>query len=385
MARSRRQQIQAAGARARRGGGGGRGGAVARFLRPHTGREAGRVANSQAGTEYNPSIRELRGQAKGSRKRARDIGSYFNQLAGDYAKAQEQGNEAFKTQQDAVSKQLAEASQRSQGSQQEIAAKDVAFAKLLGGPVDTQGAARIAAAGSAAERQRVTLNELPAAEQANFLAALGGRRTAARLQGFEERKGERARRDKILSDLSAVRKEKGQAKVLAKEKIREADRAQSQAQKELALKKSEAFTEKPYERAIREQAQLGLQGTMASAGAQRASAKIYARADRRTAHATEAAARQARRGHEASARGQVQTAKTYGKSGGSGGYNTREAQALLSSAGKAFKNPQAAVNYLVNRGVKLAVARKAVHAAVGGGGGGKRRRGTGTAQGGVHR
>jgi hypothetical protein len=343
------------------------------------------VANSQAGTEYNPSIRELRGQAKGSRKRQRDIRSYFNQLAGDYAQAQEQGNEAFKTQQDAVSKQLAEASQRSQGSQQEIAAKDVAFAKLLGGPIDTEGAARISAAGSAAERQRVTLNQLPAAEQANFIAALGGRRTAARLLGFEERKGEQDRRQKILSDLGAVRKEKGQAKVLAKEKIREADRAQSQANRELALKKNEAFTEKPYERAIREQAQLGLQGTLASAGAQRASAKTYARADRRTAHATEAAARQARRGHEASARGQVQTAKTYGKSGSSGGYNTREAQALLSSAGKAFKSPQAAVNYLVNRGVKLAVARKAVHAAVGGGGGGKRRRGTGTAQGGVHR
>src|SRR5262245_7096266 len=114
MARTRRQQIQSQGAKARqgrrRGGGGGgggkgRGAAVSRFLRPHTGREAGRIANAQAGTEYNPEIRNLRSQAAGSAKREQDIGSWFNQLAGEYADAQAQGNAAFKTQQDAVGKQ----------------------------------------------------------------------------------------------------------------------------------------------------------------------------------------------------------------------------------------------------------------------------------------
>lgn len=395
MARSRRQQIQAVGGRARRGGrggGGGRGGAVARFLRPHTGREAGKVANAQAGTEYNGPLRELRGQAKGSRKRQADIGQWFSQLASDYAGAQDAGNEAFKTQQDAVAKQLGESADRSKSSQQELSDRDAAFAKLVGGPQDTEGAARIAAAADAAARSRVTLSALPAAEQANFIAALGGRRTASRLQGIEARKGEADRRDKILSDLRGLRKEKGQARVANKEKIREADRAERsqrvaerQSKQELAQKREEAFTEKPYEQAIREQAQLGLQGDRASAAGQIGSARIYAGADKRTARATEAAARQGRRGREASAAGQVGAAKIYGKGGSSGGYNTREAQALLSSAGKAFKTPAAAVNYLVNRGVKLPTARKAVQAAVGGGGAGGRRRRRGSPQGRVHR
>lgn len=404
MARSRRQQIQNTGAKARqgrrRGGGGGKGraAAVGRFTQPHTGREAGRIANAQAGTEYNPEIRNLRSQAAGSAKREQDIGSWFNQLAGEYAASQEQGNAAFKTQQDAVTRQLGEASDRAQGEQKGISDRDAAFAKLVGGAIDTQGAARIAAAAAASDRSRVTLSQLPAAEQANFIAALGGQRTASRLQGIEARGAERDRRTKILNDLAGVRKEKGQARVSNKEKIREADRAERHARisdklskKQLRLEGKKAATEAAsdaaYNQAIIEQARLGLAGNQASAAAQLGSARTYAGADRRTAKATERAARQARKGREATARGQVQTAKTYG-SGSSGGYNKREAQALLSSAGKAFKTPNAAVNYLVNRGVKLGVARQAVKAAVGGGGSGgrrRRRRGTGRAQGGVHR
>ncbi|HEX7246425.1 MAG TPA: hypothetical protein VF245_12770 [Solirubrobacterales bacterium] len=399
MARSRRQQIQAQGRAARRGrrggGGGGRGraAAVGRFTQPHTGREAGRIANAEAGTEYNPEIRNKRSQAAGSAQREKDITAWFGQLAGEYADSQAKGNEAFKTQQDAVGKQLAEASQRGQDEQKGISERDAAFAKLVGGPIDTEGAARIAAAASAADRSRVTLSQLPASEQANFIAALGGQRTASRLQGIEARKSENDRRQKILDDLAGIRKEKGQARVANKEKIREADRAErhariadKQSRAKLGNERRQIANETAYDRAIERQAELGVAGNRVSAGGQIGAAKIYAGASKRTARATERAAEEGRRGHVASARGQVGAAKIYGKGGGSsGGYNTREAQALLSSAGKAFKSPAAAVNYLVNRGVKLGVARKAVHHAVGGGGGRRRRRGTGRAQGGVHR
>lgn len=238
MARSRLQQIQGVGAKVRRGRSGG--GSVGQFLGLHTGRQAGRLANAQAGTEYNPEIRNLRSQAAGSRQRAKDIKSMFGQLAGEYGKAQEQGNEAFKTQQDAVAKQLAEASERSKTSQQDLASRDESFAKLVGGPVDTQGQARIAAAGAAAERARVTFSQLPAAEQANFLASLGGQRTAARLQGIEARKTESDRRTKILNDLAALRKEKGQARVANTEKIRESDRGYAMEQRKMRQAQREA-------------------------------------------------------------------------------------------------------------------------------------------------
>lgn len=403
MARSRRQQIQSAVVGARRGrrGGGaarGRGSAVGRFLRPHTGREAGRVANAQAGTEYNPEIRQIRSQAKGSAKRERDIGAWFGQLASDYADSQAKGTEAFRVQQDALAKQLGEASARAQGEQKSISDKDAAFAKLVGGPIDTQGAARIAAAAAASDRSRIQLSSLPAAEQANYLASLSGQRTAARLQGIEARNSENDRRQKILSDLAAVRKEKGQARVANKEKIRESDRAEQHArvadslsrkQMRLEAKKAanEAASDSAYNRAIIEQARLGLAGKQVSASAQVGSARIYGGAQRRTARATEAAARQARRGHEASAEGQVQSAKIYGKGGGSaGGYSVNEALALAErhNGGK-FKNPRAMFSYLVNRGVKESVAKKAVGLAIGkakGKGKGQGKRGP---QGRIHR
>lgn len=237
MARGR----QGRGGRRRGGGRRGRGGnSVGQFLRPHTGRQASRIANTQAGAEYNPEIRNLRQQAKGSRARQRDIGAWYNQLAQDYAQAQQAGQSAYQSAQDAVSKQLAEASQRSQAEQSTLSKQDEEFAKLVGGPKDTSGARKIAEAGAAAERSRVALNAPMAAEGANYLAALGGYKTAARMQGIESRKEEARRREKLKSDLSATQREKGAARVAGKEKIREADRAYSMQQRQFRQQKREA-------------------------------------------------------------------------------------------------------------------------------------------------
>jgi hypothetical protein len=225
----------------RRGGsGGGRGNSVGAFLQPHTGRAAGRIANAEAGTEFNPAIREARQQAKGSRKRQADIGQWYGQLAGDYAGSQAAGNQAFKTAQDAVSKQLAEAGARGAGEVNELAGKDASIAALVGGPTNAAGLSQAAAAGAAADRSRVALNAPIASTQAAYLASLGGRRTAARMKGIEARGEESARREKILQDLGAARKEKGQAKVGNLEKIRESDRGYSLEQRKLRQAKKEA-------------------------------------------------------------------------------------------------------------------------------------------------
>lgn len=354
--------------RGRQRGRGGRGRAkrVNGFLRPHTGREAAKIANFEAGAEYNPKIRELRQSAKGSRKHLQNIGHFYNQLANDYAQAQQSGLAAFGTAQDATAKQLAEASQRSGEQFASLAKDDEEFAKLVGGPKDTAGLSEIAKAGAAAERARVAINAPTSQEQANYLASLGGYKAASRMQGIEARREERRNRAKIKSDLTDTRREKAMTRVARKEQIREGDRAERAQRASERLAKREFTDPKPYDEAILQQAQMGLQGDIASANAQTGAASIYAGADRRTAKATERASREARKGREATAQGQAKTAKIYGKNtGSSGGYNTREALALAESKGH-FKSPRAMFNYLVNRGVDSKTAQAAVKQATGG-------------------
>lgn len=223
-----------------RGRGKGGGDSVKQFLSPHTGRQAGGIASSEAGTEYNPGIRETRGQIKGSRQREADLGSWYAQLAADYQGAQSQGAAALQSVEDTTSKQLAEAGQRSSADQAALAASDEAFANLTGGPKDTAGLAKIAQAGQAAQAARVDQAKLPISEQANFVARTGSDKAAARLSGIEKRREEAQRRDKLKADLLAQRKEKGQATVANKEKIRESDRSYSNDQKQLQLQRQEA-------------------------------------------------------------------------------------------------------------------------------------------------
>ncbi len=224
-----------------RGRGRGRGGqSVGEFLAPRTGRQAGAVANAAASAEYNPEIRQLRQQAKGSRKREADVRHWFDELATDYDESQAAGMAALQAAGDATSKQLSEAADRDKAQLGELSAQDEQFAKLVGGPKDTSGLSKIAQAGAAAERARVSLAAPIAQERANYVASLGGQKTAARLQGIEERKGERNRRDKILNDLGGVRREKGAARVARKEDIRTADRDYALQLKQLRLARKEA-------------------------------------------------------------------------------------------------------------------------------------------------
>lgn len=225
-----------------RGRSGGGGNSVGNFLKPHTGKQASAVANAEAGTEYNSQIREGREEAAGSRKRAGDLGEWYAQLAADYQGAQGAGAAALKSVEDTTSAQLAAAGQRSTDEQASLGAQDEAFANLVGGPKDTAGLAKIAQAAQAAGAARVDQAKPVLSEQANFVARLGGNKTAARMQGIEARQAERARRDKILKDVGALRKEKGQARVANKEKIREGDRARQSEVAKLKLARKEART-----------------------------------------------------------------------------------------------------------------------------------------------
>lgn len=345
------------------------------FLGLHTGRQAGAIANAEAGAEYNPEIRNLREEAKGSRARQRDLGGWYAQLSADYHRAQNAGLAALKSVEDTTTRQLDEAGAADSAELQALAAENAAFSKLTGAPTDTAGLARVAQASSAARRARAEQDALPASEQADYVASLGSRKTAARMQGIEARQAEARRRDKIRSDLTATRREKGAARVANTEKLREADRAyqgelaeRRLADQEAALKRLELEQPNPYDVALERQAELGLEGDLASAGAQEAAARQYGGARRRTAAATERAAREGRRGHQASARGQVRAARINANAADSGGYSVREALALAESKGH-FRSPRSMFNYLVARGVKAPVARKAVRRATGGQGG----------------
>lgn len=223
--------------RGRRGGGGN---SVGKFLGPHTGRQAGAIANAEAGTEYNPEIRNLREQAKGSRARERDLGQWYSQLAADYQGAQDAGAAALQSVENTTSAQLKEAGDRSSADAGRLASEDEQFAALVGGPKDTAGLAKIAQAGAAAQRARVAMNLPVEQEQANFVGRLGSEKTAARMQGIEARQSERNRRMKLKDETAAVQREKGSARVANKEKIRESDRGYVMERKKLKLEKREA-------------------------------------------------------------------------------------------------------------------------------------------------
>lgn len=238
---TRTSRTSRGGSSRRRGRGRGRGHAgTGSFLGVHSGRQAGAVANAEAGAEFNPGIRQGREEAKGSRKREQDLGAWYRQLVADYQGAAQTGAAALKSVEDTTTKQLGEAAERSSADQAALASQDEAFAKLVGGPKDTAGLSKIAQAGAAAERARVDQAKLPISEQGNFVARVGADSAAARLRGIEARGEERNRRDKILSDVAAQRKEKGGARVAAKEKIRESDRDYALNVKQAQLAQREA-------------------------------------------------------------------------------------------------------------------------------------------------
>jgi hypothetical protein len=203
------------------------------------GTSPGAVANAQAGTEFNAGIHETREQIKGSRKRQSNLGDWYRQLARDYQGAQNAGSAALRSIEEATGKQISEAGERSSADQADLAARDAAFAKLIGSAQDP-GLSKVAEAGAAARRSQVALNLPIEQQQGNFVGRLGADKAAARLQGIQSQSEERSRREKLKSDLVSQRREKGAARISAKDKILEARAARAAEAKKLALEQQEA-------------------------------------------------------------------------------------------------------------------------------------------------
>jgi hypothetical protein len=206
-------------------------------------RERAQIAKTQTNLEYNPSIRAARAEARGSAKREKQIGGWYNQLASDYGAGAQAAQQAFTTAEQATNARLAEAGQRNTAALNEQSAKDDSFAKLVGAPTDASGMSQAAAAAAALERQRVTLAAPLTAMGANFVSSMGSRAAGTRLRGIEARKAEGDRRQKIKSDIGAARLEKGKAAVVAIDKLTRADREAASERAALGLKGKEAATD----------------------------------------------------------------------------------------------------------------------------------------------
>lgn len=338
-----------------------------RFTGTHTPKQAAHIAGREAQAEYGPIKRSLRSDLRASRKREGELGQWYGQLAADIGTATAAGSDLYAAQQAEISKRLADAGVTDRASSAGLSAADAQAAALLGGAADAKGAASRAAAGTALAQQRVTMAAPLAAEGANFLRYQGARKVSARERGIEARQGESARRRKIKEDIRAARKEQGGKKVERLEALREGDR-------DFSIQQDVAGGKEGYNRAIENQAKLGLKGDKVTAAATVGAASKYAGADRRTAAATERSAKTSAGARKRSAKAQERVAETQGensKNKDKGGYNVREAIGLLRKGlnGKKVTFSEA-VDYLVNRGVDISVAKAAVRKQAGGSGGG---------------
>jgi hypothetical protein len=336
-----------------------------RFTGTHTPKQAAHIAGREAQAEYGPIKRSLRSDLRASRKREGELGQWYGQLASDIGTAAEQGADLYAAQQAELTKRLADAGAADSASSAALANTDARTAALLGGPVDAKGAALRDAAKTALAQQRVTVSAPLAAQGADFLRFQGARKVSARERGIEARQGESARRRKIKEDIRSARKEQGGKKVERLEALREGDR-------DFSVQKVVAGGKEGYNRAIEKQAALGLRGDKVTAAATLGAASQYAGADRRTAAATERSAKTSAGARKRSARAQENVAATQGenKKNDKGGYSVREAVGILRKGlnGKKVTFSEA-VDYLVNRGVDISIAKAAVKKQSGGGGG----------------
>jgi hypothetical protein len=344
------------------------------FVGPYTPRQAKKVAKAQVGTEYRPTERQIAGEIRGSKKREGEIQDWYTQLENQYAQGAQQAASAADAANAATAAGLQQSSANTASLLQGLAAKDSAFATQVGGPTNTAGQQTEAEAAAAAERLRAALQAPIAAERANNIASYGSKGAAAALAGIQAHKEEGGRRRKEQADLRALKGEHGAAITKALQALREQDQTYTTQQAALGVKGG-------YNKAIEKQAELGLEGKQVTAAATVAAAEAYAKAKERGASAQEAAARAAaaakRRGADAQeavaaeqkaaakykADRNKEVAEIQGKNAGKdkGGYTVQEGVSFLKSAlaERGFESPGEAVDYLVNRGVKRSVAKRA--------------------------
>lgn len=347
---------------------------VENFVGPYTPKQAYNIAKATVKTEFKPTERQTQDEIRGLNKREGEIGDWYSQLQNQYAQGATTAASAADAANSAVASSLGQTSANTQNLLTGLAGKDAAFAAQVGGPTNVAGQTQQVEAAAAAERLRAALQAPNTATREINVADYGGKAATAGLLGIEAHKENAATRSKDQADLRGLRSEHGAAITKTEAQLRE------QAQNYLTQQKALGGKE-GYNRAIEKQAQAGLQSSKITAAATIAAAQAYSKAKERGASATEAAANAysaaKKRGASAqeavaaeqkaaakfSAESNENVALQQGKNQASkptGGYSVPEAAKLVRASGESFATPGEAVQYLVNRGVKEATAKKAV-------------------------
>lgn len=194
------------------------------FIKLPTAKRARRTAGAEANKEYRPVLRGLRSEIAGSNKREGELKDWYGGLSAQNQATQQSAATSSQAQESALTQRLANASASDSQNLQDLASKNEATAKLLGGPTNSRGLAEAAAGNTAVAQQRVALTSPLSAERASYQDYLGQRGISASERGIEARKAETSRRRKIKEDLRAGKKERGQATVANLEKLREGAR-----------------------------------------------------------------------------------------------------------------------------------------------------------------
>lgn len=325
-----------------------------RFSNPLTSKQAAHIARAYARAELRPLERSIQGEIRGSVQRGKEIGGWYDKAGAEINKLREEGAAADAMRDGATTQRLAAAGAQDAAQLQQLAAQDKAFAQLVGGPTNATAMRTAAAGNTALAGTRAALAAPSAAASASFNKYLGQRGVAARERGIEARLAQGQVTAGKRQDLLAAKRERGAAFVNRLQELRKeaGDRAVQ----------NQAFGAKAgYNRALETQSRLGLRGDLASANAQVAASGNYRAGDERTAAATERSA-------NASAGAKKYAAKKYGESvrqqgknskSGGGGYGVREAIRLARAGLTGHQTEAQVIDYLVNRGVSEAVARKA--------------------------
>lgn len=212
----------------------------ARFIESPTVKKARHIAGAEARKEYSPVLRGLKSEIRGSVKREKDLGDWYGGLTNQIGQTQQDAAASSQAAESALTQRLANASASDTTALKDLASKNEALAKQLGGPSNSAGIAQAQAGNTAVAQQRVALTSPLTAERASYGNYLGQRKTSAIERGIEARKGETARRRKIKEDLRAGKKERGQTFVSNLEKLREGARDFSIQNKAFGQKNKES-------------------------------------------------------------------------------------------------------------------------------------------------
>lgn len=294
------------------------------FRKPLTGKRAGKVARKQAGLEFNPVIRTIKADVRGSHKREGQLDDWYGGLDQAAAQNLDTSRAAAGSARAATDKRIADQAAANAELLKGLGEEDAARAKLLGGQANTGALAGAAAGLNMAQQQAIALAAPNDIAQAAREAQIGTNRTAFKLGGIEAKGAEAERRRKIKQDLTAARRERGASTAANLQRLREGERDYDIQQR--------AFTEPTADaRANVQVAKLNLQGSKAKSSAQVQAASIYSRAKERGSSAQEEVARLHREGKHDIAKALENQAKTYGSRSGPDKKERRNAMAAAKS------------------------------------------------------